>query len=270
MLTFIVPLLLGTILGFLIRGKPSDTFAITTGKRVAWGVGIAFGGVAIGTPIGLSISSTTGPQIAGLIGVGLGLGVFNILSIENATYKKWSDKNALAWLVGGVFANWVLWFLLSKEIPDFSEGADNASASPAEVPPDQPVQVTEVPNTYLGISLGDSEQQVRYVLGEPAQRIDTAQVQILSFDRDQIPSKMIWLRDGKTILVSCLTECPVLLGVNIGDDEQLLKSKLAMPYLESYVNTEPTIVKQIIVGENPRAVFNLEQLRVNDMGIAAP
>ena len=36
MLTFIISFLVGTIIGFLTRGKPSDTFAITTGKRVAW------------------------------------------------------------------------------------------------------------------------------------------------------------------------------------------------------------------------------------------
>jgi hypothetical protein len=120
MLTFIIPLLLGSIIGFLIRGKPSDTFAITTGKRVAWAIGFGFGGLLIGMPIGLAMSSTTGPQIAGLVGTGLGLGVFNILSIENPTYKKWSDKNAFSWLIGGVIAVGVVWnifiFILERWI----------------------------------------------------------------------------------------------------------------------------------------------------------
>ena len=83
--------------------------------------GVGFGGVAIGTPIGtpigLSISSTTGPQIAGLIGAALGLGVFNILSIENATYKKWSDKNALVWLIGVVFGISMFWFFWLIKVP---------------------------------------------------------------------------------------------------------------------------------------------------------
>jgi hypothetical protein len=124
MLTFIIPLLLGSIIGFLIRGKPSDTFAITTGKRAAWAIGFGLGGLLIGMPIGLAISSTTGPQIAGLVGTGLGLGVFNILSIENPTYKKWSDRNAFSWLIGGVVALVFTLLFIDKQIPKFTQSAD--------------------------------------------------------------------------------------------------------------------------------------------------
>jgi len=179
--------------------------------------------------------------------------------------REMTFTTSMLWVIGGLVVIGIgVGLLTSNKRDNTTEISSTSTVAPTTSPE------SSVPNTYLGISLGDSEQQVRYVLGEPAQRINTVQVQILSFDRDQIPSKMIWLRDGKTILISCSTECPVLLGVNIGDDEQLLKSKLAMPYLESYVNTEPTIVKQIIVGDTPRAVFNLEQLRVIDMGIATP
>jgi hypothetical protein len=123
MLTFIIPFLVGTIVGFLIRGKPNDTFAITTGKRAAWAIGVGLVGLLIGMPIGLAISSTTGPQIAGLVGTGLGLGVFNILSIENPTYKKWSDRSAFSWLYGVVVLVFTLLFI-DKQIPKFTQSAD--------------------------------------------------------------------------------------------------------------------------------------------------
>jgi hypothetical protein len=123
MLTFIIPFLVGTIVGFLIRGKPSDTFAITTGKRAAWAIGVGLVGLLIGMPIGLAISSTTGPQIAGLVGTGLGLGVFNILSIENPTYKEWSDRSAFSWLFVVVVLVFTLLFI-DKQIPNLNQSAD--------------------------------------------------------------------------------------------------------------------------------------------------
>jgi len=274
MLTFIVPLLLGTIIGFLIRGKPSDTFAITTGRRVAWGVGIAFGGVAIGTPIGLSISSTTGPQIAGLIGAGLGLGVFNILSIENATYKKWSNKNALAWLIGGVVGVGVVWFVLSKQIPDFSQGADNASASPAEVSPDQPVQVTEVPNTYLGISLGDSEQQVRYVLGEPAKRKPRDGTLLFTYNDENIG---VWLSSNtkRVQQVGCQTveTCPPFLGLKIGDDETKVKMVLGARATERFQEgsgNDSSLMKVITLSNANEVRFFLERKKVIGIMLRVP
>jgi len=274
MLTFIVPLLLGTILGFLIRGKPSDTFAITTGKRVAWMIGVGIGGVAIGTPIGLSISSTTGPQIAGLIGAGLGLGVFNILSIENATYKKWSDKNALAWLIGGVFAIWVLWFVLSKRIPDFSEGADNASASPAEVPPNQPVRVTEVPNTYLGISLGDSEQQVRYALGEPAKRKPRDGTLLFTYNDENIG---VWLSSStkRVQQVACqvVETCPPLLGIKIGDDEWKVKTILGDQASERFQEgsgNDSSLMKVITLSKANEIILYLERKKVIGIMLRVP
>ncbi len=101
MLTFIIPLLLGLIIGFLIRGKPSESFLISGKKRAAWSIGIGFIGLVIGLPIGLATSQSTGPQIAGLIGGGLGLGVLNVLSLENSTYQKWSDRHSFVWLIVG-------------------------------------------------------------------------------------------------------------------------------------------------------------------------
>jgi len=274
MLTFLIPLLLGTILGFLIRGKPSDTFAITTGKRVAWGVGIAFGGVAIGTPIGLSISSTTGPQIAGLIGAGLGLGVFNILSIENATYKKWSDKNALAWLVGGVVGVGVVWFVLSKQIPDFSEGADNASASPAEVPPDQPAQVADVPNSYLGVTLGDSEQQVRYALGEPAKRTPSDGTLLFTYGDEH---SGVWLSSTtkRVQQVGCqfVETCPPFLGLKIGDDETKVKMVLGARATERFQEgsgNDSSLMKVITLSNANEVSFYLERKKVIAIMLRVP
>jgi len=100
MLTFLIPLLLGTILGFLIRGKPSDTFTITNGRRLTWAIGIDFFGLLLSLPLALAISSTTGPQIAGLIAAGLGFGVVQVLSLGNATYRKWVAQRAALWLAG--------------------------------------------------------------------------------------------------------------------------------------------------------------------------
>jgi hypothetical protein len=99
MLAFIIPLLLGSIIGFLVRGKPSESFVILGKKRAAWAIGIGFLGLVVGLPIGLATSQTTGPQIAALIGAGLGLGVFNVLSLENPTYQKWSDRHSFVWLI---------------------------------------------------------------------------------------------------------------------------------------------------------------------------
>ena len=116
MLTFIIPFLVGTIVGFLIRGNPRDTFAMTTGRRVAWAIGFGFGGLLIGMPIGLAVTPSTAHagQVAALIGSGIGFGVLNILSIENATYKKWSDKKPLWWLIGGVLGVGLIYFIYVK------------------------------------------------------------------------------------------------------------------------------------------------------------
>ncbi len=64
MLTFIIPLLLGSIIGFLVRGKPSESFVISRKKRAAWVIGIGFLGLVVGLPIGLATSQSTGPQTA--------------------------------------------------------------------------------------------------------------------------------------------------------------------------------------------------------------
>jgi len=159
MLTFLVPLLLGTILGFLIRGKPSGTFAITTGKRVAWGVGIGMCGVVLALPLGLAISSTTGPQIAGLIGAGLGFGVFNILSIENATYKKWSDKNALAWLVGGLVVIGISVGLLTTNKRDNETEISSTSNAASTESPDSTAIGRHAQNKASDSSLADRRRQ---------------------------------------------------------------------------------------------------------------
>lgn len=147
MLTFIIPFLVGTIAGFLIRGKPSDTFAMTTGRRVAWAIGFGFGGLLIGMPIGLAISPTTGPQIAGLIATGLWLGVFNILSIENATYNKWSERKVFAWVCGGVVALSLIAGYLPNEVrgvfPQYGSSEENSPRVPSASPADLPVQVSE-------------------------------------------------------------------------------------------------------------------------------
>jgi hypothetical protein len=124
MLTFIIPLLLGSIIGFLIRGKPSDTFAITTGKRAASAIGVGFIGLLVGLPIGLATSQTTGPQIAGLIGAGLGLGVLNALSLENASYQRWSQRKTLVWLIGSVFVLFSIFIFINSQKPNFTKTAD--------------------------------------------------------------------------------------------------------------------------------------------------
>ena len=167
MLTFIIPFLVGTIVGFLIRGKPSDTFAITTGKRAAWAIGFGFGGLLIGMPIGLAISSTTGPQIAGLVGTGLGLGVLNILSIENLTYKKWSDKNAFLWLIGGVVVLVFTLLFIDKQIPKFTQSADKEDQQLSADATD-PQSLRELLSAAEG---GDLSAQLRlgalYRVGDP-------------------------------------------------------------------------------------------------------
>ena len=279
MLTFIIPVLVGTIVGFLIRGKPSDTFAMTTGRRVAWAIGFGFGGLLIGMPIGLAISSTTGPQIAGLIAGGLLLGVFNILSIENATYKKWSDKNALAWLIGGVFAICVIWFVLAKQRPDFSKEADNASASPAlstatsveELAKSLGGSVIEstVPNTYLGISLGDSEQQVRYVLGEPQDKsTEKNRLMFLYIDKN-IGDIGVWfvLATKKVQRIVCAERemCPPFLGIKIGDEESKVKTILGGSATEKFQETsenDTQLTKVITLSNTYEVSFYLKRKKV--------
>ena len=118
MLTYIIPVLVGTIFGFLIRGKPSDTFAMTTGRRVAWAIGFGFGGLLIGMPIGLAVTPSTAHagQVAALIGSGIGFGVLNILSIENATYIKLSERKLFAWVCGAIVTLPLLAGFLPNEI----------------------------------------------------------------------------------------------------------------------------------------------------------
>jgi hypothetical protein len=187
MLTFIIPFLVGTIVGFLIRGKPRDTFAITTGKRAAWAIGFGFGGLLIGMPIGLAISSTTGPQIAGLVGTGLGLGVLNILSIENPTYKKWSDKNALSWLIGGVVALVFTLLFVGKQIPKFAQSADeedqtigtSATATDSK----------DISELMVNATRGDADAQLqlglKYSLGHEVSKNDAEAVKWYRLAADQ-------------------------------------------------------------------------------------
>jgi len=275
MLTFIVPLLLGTILGFLIRGKPSDSFAITTGRRVAWGVGIAFGGVAIGTPIGLSISSTTGPQIAGLIGAGLGLGVFNILSIENATYKKWSDKNALAWLIGGtavITAVLLVWFKDSRNVSDKEDQQTQETFDPDKYLWEKS---SVVPQAYFGVSLGDSEQQVRYVLGEPQKRTTQENgVVLFAYDDGRFG---VWLspitKGVQQVGCQIVETCPPFLGLKIGDDETKVKMVLGARATERFQEgsgNDSSLMKVITLSNANEVRFFLERKKVIAIMLRVP
>ena len=274
MLTFIIPFLVGTIVGFLIRGKPSDTFAITTGKRAAWAIGVGLVGLLIGMPIGLAISSTTGPQIAGLVGTGLGLGVLNILSIENPTYKKWSDKNAFSWLIGGVVALGV-GLIYFTNVQKNNPSANKSEPSQASEPFDPDVYLWEkggvVPNNYLGITLGDSEQQVRYVLGEPTSRRDQGDTILLEYRGEDIG---VWVTSGGVTQIACrgpnADSCPPLLGVSINDSEDAVKSTLgptiAEELLEMGSDKAPfdnaTVMKRITVGIDKNIYIYLEQQKV--------
>ena len=192
MLTFIIPFLVGTIVGFLIRGKPSDTFAITTGKRVAWAIGFGFGGLLIGMPIGLAISPTTGPQMAGMIGFGLGFGLFNVLSIENAAYRKWSEGHALAWLVGGLSVAIVAWYFLTKnasEILDRVSGVPDGTTS-IHMSPEAPARSTDsVAAMKQRAEQGDAVAQghlgLKYSLGHEVAKNDAEAVKWFRLAADQ-------------------------------------------------------------------------------------
>jgi hypothetical protein len=269
MLTFIIPLLLGSIIGFLIRGKPSDTFAITTGKRVAWAIGFGFGGLLIGMPIGLAISSTTGPQIAGLIATGLWLGVLNILSIKNATYKKWSERKLFAWVCGAIVTLPLLAGFLPNEIRGIFSSYERDSVTKSAVPSvalgGKDAKAAELPNNYLGVTLGDSEQQVRYVLGEPTERKEVGEGAL----RFRYGSTWIFLggRSKTVVLIECGDSegCPSLFGINIGDEESKVKAALgseAMISLEEQDRNGKIVVKKFTRRNGNTITVYLTQQRV--------
>jgi len=227
MLTFIIPLLLGTILGFLIRGQPSEVFVITNGKRLAWTVGIAIGGIAIGTPIGLSISSTTGPQIAALLGTGLGLGVFNVLSLSNATYRKWKERYAPWWLIGGC----VMLIVVSGFLPNEVRGVFPAYAGNSRpellINPSEPTSAQLRPlvaadiNSYLGIRLGMPKTEVAYLLGAPSKKESDDSM----WSYGDSPKWIVFDSEGAS-MIGCSGDCPSLAGIEINEPEEQAIAKL--------------------------------------------
>ena len=277
MLTFIIPLLLGSIIGFLIRGKPSDTFAITTGRRVAWAIGFGFGGLLIGMPIGLAISPTTGPQIAGLIATGVWLGVFNILSIENATYNKWSERKVFAWVCGAIVALPLLAGFLPNEIrgifPRYERDSVTKSAVPSVALGGKDAEAAELPNTYLGVTLGDSEQQVRYALGEPSKKKQNDGELIFIYKGDY----GIWFspnRAVRSIACQSIDVCPEFAGIKIGDEEAKVKAILGKNASETFQEVTDAsgnyLMKVITLSREKRVRIFLKKQKVIAISLSEP
>jgi hypothetical protein len=280
LITFIIPLLLGTILGFLIRGKPSDTFAITKGRRAAWGIGIALSGVAIGAPIGLSISSTTGPQIAGLIGTGLGLGVFNVLSIENLTYKKWSDRRIVLGVsvVLSLLIVYVILVLAGVRAILFS-----TASTPGKSTRDvfQKSIESRVPQEYLGVMLADSAEEVRYKLGEPS----SISQEFGLFYYYEFPDHAVGISfTDESRQVNAITcgkklfseggSCPRLLGIGLNDDEEKVRSILGDGVTEYFQEgrdnrANRALLKYMKLERNNKIQIILEKQKVKSISLLA-
>jgi hypothetical protein len=91
------PLLVGVVLGFIIRGRPRDDFSISTGKKVGLSLVIAFVGILLVYPV-VAARSLGSTSWMGQYLLGFSLGVYGALSLGNDTYKKWVERKALVWL----------------------------------------------------------------------------------------------------------------------------------------------------------------------------
>ena len=274
MLTFIIPLLLGSIIGFLIRGKPSDEVVFLGKRRAAWSIGIGFVGLVAGVPIGLATSQSAGPQIAGLIGAGLGLGVFNILALENASYKRWSERKTLAWLIGGTVVLVLTLFFVGKQIPNFAESAAQGDQSHEYADNIESERKDEIPNSYLGVSLGDSEQQVRYVLGEPSKKEKQNDGELLFIYKGDYG---IWFSpNGAVRNIACqrIDICPEFAGIKIGDEEAKVKAILGKNTSEKFQEVTDGsgnyLMKVITLSREKRVRIFLKEQTVIAISLSEP
>lgn len=176
---------------------------------------------------------------------------------------------AMLWVIGGLVVVGIGVGLLTSNKRDSATEISSTSNAASTASP-----AASVPNTYLGISLGDSEQQVRYVLGESTRVDEKGDLKLLVYgdddnERGSSFGILTSTNRGGVIQLACQggDSCPPLLGLEIGDSEERVKSTLGSEIREKLdPNDAPistsAVMKAISFGENPIATFYLSQRKI--------
>lgn len=184
--------------------------------------------------------------------------------------REMTFTTAMLWVIGGLVVVGIGVGLLTSNKRDSATEISSTANAASTAPP-----AASVPNTYLGISLGDSEQQVRYVLGEPTRVDEKGDMKLLVYgdeDDERVSSLGILTSTsrGGVIQLACQQgeSCPPLLSLGIGDSEERVKSTLGSTIKERLVEdndiplSTSLVMKKITYGEDPRATFYLSQRKI--------
>jgi hypothetical protein len=212
-----------------------------------------------------------------LIATGLWLGVLNILSIKNATYKKWSERKLFAWVCGAIVTLPLLAGFLPNEIRGIFSRYERDPVTDSAVPSvalvGKDAEAAELPNNYLGITLGDSEQQVRYVLGEPSKKQQDEGELLFTYKGNY----GIWFSSNgavRSIACQSIDVCPEFAGIKIGDEEAKVKAILGKNTSEKFQEVTDAsgnyLMKVITLSREKRVRIFLKEQKVIAISLSEP
>ena len=125
------------------------------------------------------------------------------------------------------------------------------------------------------MSLGDSEQQVRYVLGEPNRETiqDNGSLLFAYSDKDILVLLAPNSKTVKQIGCQLVDTCPPFLGIKIGDDEEKVKTVLGDQATERYQEgrgSDSSVMKVITLSNTNEVSFYLERTKVIAILLSRP
>jgi hypothetical protein len=148
-------------------------------------------------------------------------------------------------------------------------------AREAEVAENQRRQVMDQGvDTYLGVRLGMSKNEVRYLLGRPSssEETDSGEYEQWRYkEGSKTRKRVLFDNSAKVRIVTCQGdysfECPELLGIRIGDAESELMRVLGEPATPPKINEQG--MKWFLYGPpTGRVAFDLAQGVVRRMSVA--
>ena len=133
-----------------------------------------------------------------------------------------------------------------------------------------------MPNSYLGVTLGDSEQQVRNVLGEPRE-INSFVVGVsFLYEYDNGAVQVDFSPNTKGVRkISCAANiCPPILEIRVGDDESKVRFILGNNAKEQLLNGGPwnasVVSTRTHLSVSNKIYVFLEQMKVTSITLQDP
>lgn len=260
----VLSLIMGMLFGFLIRGRPKKRFSTAIPGRLAWSVGAGAAALTIGYSLTVQISS-----VVAVSAFSAAVGTFAVLMMADAVYRKWTDRRMPIWLgtAAVVMVSAQIVFIGDAERSESTPTKNSDERRPA--PQDGVSLMT--PREYLGVPIGASEREARYILGPPIDDEKRIDGRVLRFtDASKLSEYEIFLNSGSIVSkIKCVKNCPELLSIRIGDKEEKILSLFPSGLKQSFIiETDGSAYKTMMVTDMRTIEFRLERGRVTAMSLS--